>query len=176
MNYIYHWVPKDMRGDVLFPLNTLKETQPDLYEKEASKYVGREFIMQQKIPFLDCLWNDVLHFSAVHPSVVKQALIESGRTKDFEYEFFEVDPHLLTPENTIVYLYRHTYMANKLKEDNFAKYNPDDIDKYSELPQDTKEYYKEMFSQGKNPLLFHRVPHILFKGSLDTSKIKRIKA
>ncbi len=164
-----------MRGDVLFPLNTLKDTQPDLYEKEASKYIGREQVMLQKIPFLNCLWNDVLHFSAVHPSLVKEALIEAGRTKSFDIEFFEVDPHLLTSENTIVYLYRHSNMEDKLKEDNFAKYNPDDIAQYSPLPQETKDYYKEMLSQDKKPLLFHRVPHILFKGSLDTSKIKIIK-
>lgn len=84
MNYLYHWVPKDLQGDTLFPLNTLKEKYPDLYKKEASKYVGREQIMQDVLPILNCLWNDVLHFSAVHPSLVKEALFESGRTKPFE--------------------------------------------------------------------------------------------
>jgi hypothetical protein len=164
-----------MRGEILFPLNTLKYKHPDLYEKEASKYVGREEIMQNKLPILNCLWNDVLHFSAVHPSEIKQALIEAGRTKSFDIEFFEVDPHLLTFENTIVYLYKHSNIADKLKEENFAKYNPDDIDQYSKLPQETKDYYKEILTQGKNPLLFHRVPHILFKGTLDISSITGIK-
>ena len=37
----------------------------------------------------------------------------------------------------------------------------------------TKEYYKEMFMQEKNPLLFHGVPHILFRGSLDISGVKK---
>ncbi|HEV7702310.1 MAG TPA: hypothetical protein VGO63_02620 [Candidatus Paceibacterota bacterium] len=175
MNYLYHWVPKDMRGNVLYPLNTLKDSHADLYEKEASKYVGREHIMEQRIPVLDCLWNDVLHFSAVHPSLIKKALFDSGRTKSFDLEFFEVDPHLLNSENTIVYLYKHSNMADKLKEDNFAKYDPDDIAQYSTMPEGTKEYYKEMFAQDKNPLLFHKVPHILFKGSLDVSGINKIK-
>ena len=174
MNYLYHWVPKDMRGDTLFPLNTLKEKYPDLYEKEASKYVGREEIMQHKLPILNCLWNDVLHFSAVHPSLIKEALFEAGRTKPFDLEFFEIDPHLLDPENTIVFLYKHTDRKDKLKEENFAKYDPDNIAQYSRMPQETKDYYKEMFAQGKNPLLFHKIPHILFKGNLDTSNIKRI--
>jgi len=171
---IYHRVPKDMQGKVLFPLNTLKDIHPNLYKKEASKYVGREQIMHHKIPFLNCLWNDVLHFSAVHPLEVKKALIDSGRTKPFDKEFFEIDPHLLTPENTIVYLYKHNNMADKLKEDNFARYNPDDITQYSKMPQETKDYYKEMLLQNKKPLLFHRIPHILFRGELDTSEIKRI--
>ena len=174
MIYLYHWVPNDMQGDTLFPLNVLKETHPDLYEREASKYAGRENIMLHQIPFLDCLWNDVLHFSAIHPSVVKDALLEAGDRAPFDVEFFEVDPHLLNPENTIVYLYKHRDMSGKLEEDNFTKYNPDDIAIYSDMPDETKQYYKEMLSEGKNPLLFHRVPHILYKGSLDTSNIRRI--
>lgn len=174
MNYIYHWVPKDLRGNILFPLNILKDTQPDLYEKEAGKYVGREFVMQQRIPVLDCLWNDVLHFSSVHPSHIKEALIEAGKTPPVDMEFFEIDPHLLNPENTIVYLYKHITMADKLKENNFTKYNPDEIKQYSSLPQETKDYYKETISQGKRPLLFHKVPHILFKGSLDISNLKKV--
>jgi hypothetical protein len=105
---------------------------------------------------------------------VKEALFESGRTKPFELKFFEIDPHLLDPENTIVFLYQHTDRADKLKEENFAKYDPDDIAQYSAMPKETRDYYKEMFSQGKNPLLFHKIPHILFKGSLDTSNIKKI--
>jgi hypothetical protein len=176
MNYIYHWVPKDMRGEVLFPLNTLKETEPDLYEREVAKYVGREQIMQDRLPILNCLWNDVLHFSAVHPSLVKEALFESGRTKPFDLEFYEIDPHLLDPENTIVYLYKNNKREDKLKEDNFAKFNPDDMAQYSAMPIETKDYYKEMYTQGKNPLLFHKIPHILFRGSLDVSKVRKIKS
>jgi hypothetical protein len=175
MNYIYHLVPKEMSGEVLFPLNTLKETEPDLYEKESAKYVGREQIMQDKLPILNCLWNDVLHLSAVHPSLVKEALLEAGRTKSFHSEFYEIDPHLLDPENTIVYLYKNNKRGDKLKEDNFAKYNPDDIAQYSAMPTETKDYYKEMYMQGKNPLLFHKIPHILYRGSLDVSKVRKIK-
>ncbi|MBK8551651.1 MAG: hypothetical protein IPL53_11555 [Ignavibacteria bacterium] len=70
MNYLYHRVPKNLRGNVLYPLNTLKEIHPDLYEQQASKYAGREHITCQIIPILNCLWNDVLHFSAVNPEEI----------------------------------------------------------------------------------------------------------
>ncbi len=30
--------------------------------------------MEQRIPILNCLWNDVLHFSPVHPAKIKQAM------------------------------------------------------------------------------------------------------
>lgn len=174
MNYLYHWVPEDMQGEMLYPLNTLKDIYPDLYKEEASKYVGREHIMQQRIPILDCLWNDVLHFSAVHPSEVKEALFAAGRTKPYNTKFFQIDPHLLDPKNTIVYLYKHMVMSDKLKEDNFAAYNPDDIAPYSTLPQVTKDYYKEMFAKGVRPLQYPGVPHILHRGNVDVRGVKII--
>ncbi len=67
MIYLYHSVPKNLQGNILYPLNTLKEKHPEIYEQQVSKYVGREHMTQQRIPILDCLWNDVLHFSAVNP-------------------------------------------------------------------------------------------------------------
>ncbi|MES2436840.1 MAG: hypothetical protein V4519_02420 [Patescibacteria group bacterium] len=174
MNYIYHWVPEDMQGDTLYPLNILKDLHPDLYATEALKYTGRERVMQQQIPILNCLWNDVIHFSPIHPWIIKQALIDAGRTKSFTTSFFEIDPHLLTPENTIVYLHKHTDKTHKMTEENFAKFDPDNVGQYAELPQVTKDYYKEMYGKGERPLLFVGVPHILYKGSINTNEIKRI--
>ena len=175
MMYLYHWVPKDMKGDILYPLNVLKNEHPELYDIKASKYVGREKVMQQVIPALNCLWNDVLHFTAVHPSVVKEALINAGSKKDFDMSCYEIDPNLLDPEKTIVYLYEHDSVVDKMSIENFAKYDPNDIEKYSHLTQKTKDYYKEMFDQGKKPLVFHGVPHIFYKGNLNVKKLPIVK-
>jgi hypothetical protein len=71
-------------------------------------------------------------------------------------------------------LHEHTTREEKLKEENFVKYNPEDIARYSKVPQETIDYYKEMYKQGEKPLLFHKIPHILFKGELDVSSFKKI--
>ena len=163
-----------MQGNILYPLNTLKDAHPEVYTKAASKYEGREQIMKLRIPSLDCLWNDVLHFSAVHPSEIKKALAEAGRVKPLGASYFEIDPHLLDPKDTIVYLNRLDRMADKFNKDNVAAYNPDEIAQYAIMPQETKDYYTDTISQGKEPLVFHVVPHILFKGCLDTSKFNKI--
>ena len=42
MSFVYHAVPRDMVGDVLYPLNQLEAMRPGLYEFQESKYVGRE--------------------------------------------------------------------------------------------------------------------------------------
>jgi hypothetical protein len=169
--YIYHMVPDQMFGNILYPLNTLKDTYPDVYERQVSKYVGREHITRQHIPILDCLWNDVLHFSAVHPKEVKQALIEAGRNPDFTMSYYQVDPKMIDPKNAIVYLYAHADNKEKMNEKNFAPYNSDEVAKFSSMPDVTKEYYKEMIGKGERPLLYHKIPHILYKGTLDTTDL-----
>ncbi len=61
-----------------------------------------------------------------------------------------------------------------MREDNFERYSPEVTEKYSQLPLETKKYYREKIQERKKPLLFHGVPHILYKGSLDVSKLKKI--
>ena len=70
MMYLYHSVPRNLHGNILYPLNALTEKHPEIFEQQVSKYVGREHITQQRIPVIDCLWNDVLHFSAVNPKEI----------------------------------------------------------------------------------------------------------
>ena len=124
MIYLYHIVPKNLKGNILYPLNSLKEIYPDIFQARLKNYAGRESIMQHWIPTLNCLWNDVLQFSAVDPKEVKQALIEAGRDPDFNLTCYQVDPKILSPENTIVYLYAHENVKDKLHPGNFIPYNP----------------------------------------------------
>ena len=70
MAFIYHKVPADMSGNILYPLNVMEKINPEIYEKAVKKYEGREYLMREVIPWLNCLWNDVLHFSIVHPTKI----------------------------------------------------------------------------------------------------------
>ena len=170
MYYLYHRVPEQMEGNILYPLNTLKEKNPELYEKESAKYKDREQVMEQRIPTLNCMWNDVLHLSPIHPTDLKKALSESG-IETREMKFYQIDPETLDPANTTVYLYAHTDKADNMKLENFSPYDPSMISQYSTVSEETKAYYKEMKAKGGRPLLFVKVPHILYKGSIDTSNI-----
>ena len=169
MTHLYHSVPKELVGNILYPLNELKTIYPEIYAKERSKYIGREEVTQQIIPKLDCLWNDVLHFSAVHPSIIKSALAEAGDQVNLKRTYYEVDPTLLDLEKTVIYLYLY---KDKNKQENWAAYDPRDLDKYSLIPQFTKDYYKKMLERNERPLLYHGIPHILYRGTLDTTKLR----
>ena len=163
-----------MKGDTLFPLNKLKDIFPELYTKAVDKYNGREHVTRQKIPFLDCLWNDVLHFSAVHPLEIKKALIAAGHKADFDFKCYEIDPHSLDKAKTIVYLHKQEFMRDKMNPNNFTQYDHGLVGNYSFLPDLTKDYYREMIKEGKEPLLFHGVVHILFKGQLNVDNLNII--
>lgn len=168
--YLYHMVPEDMQGAILHPLNSLKEVYPELYISKAGKYENRKYIMEQFIPTLQCVWNDVLHFSAINPIELKQALIEAGMNPE-EMKFYQIDPKLLDPKQTTIYLYQERTIEADTDLENFSEYNTEKLIEHSVLSQITKDYYKERISKGEKPLLFVGIPHILHKGSLDISNL-----
>lgn len=158
-----------MQGDVLYPLNDLKTIFPEIYNKKAEKYKGREFLMKETIPFLNCLWNDVLHFSAVNPYDIKKTFVELGHS--FEAKFYKIDITLLDKEKIAVYLFDDKDINAKLKISDFEMYNLENISKYSQFPESTKKYYKKELEESRWPLLFYGIPHILFKGSANIKNV-----
>lgn len=172
MHYLYHMVPPDQKGTVLRPLNELKKTDLELYKKKVQKYAGREHIMQHPIPPLGCLWNDVIHLSPVEPHDLKKALLESGMDKDRVFQFYKIDPTILELEKTAVFLFKKTAKIKHIPEDEFAPFNPEQLKEFKQIPTKTKEYFTESYKEGRNPLLFVGIPHILYKGSIDVSKVE----
>lgn len=168
MNYLYHKVPEGMLGNILYPLNQLKHIDPALYEKQKSKYIGREQVMLQNIPILNCLWNDVLHFTAIHPSEITKALKDGRKVKYYQINALEFDSN-----KAVVYLYSKPGVPDA---EEFIPFDPDQVSKFSKISQQTLNYYNEMLLMNKKPLLYHLSPHILFKGSIDISLSTIIEA
>lgn len=173
--YLYHMVPEDMKPNqegrqVLYPLNMLKEKFPGLYEVKVQKYnthEKRKGIPERLIPTLEnAAWGDVVQLTAIHPKDLKKALIDAGFTPR-KFKFYQVDPDLLDPKNTTIYLYRDGF--EKEGEESFSEYNPRQLSEHSVVTEKTKEYYREKFSQKERPLLFVGVPHIFHKGPIDVS-------
>jgi hypothetical protein len=171
MRFIYHMVPDDMRGTTLYPLNLLKDSQPDLYAAEAAKYEGREHLLQERIPTLDCLWNDVLHFTAVEPGKVERELRTAGfDTAQFkDTRWYKVPLDKLNKD--LVTIFRN----DGKNEKQFESYNGKKLRKLSDFPNEARRYYRERFAAGERPLLFHGIPHILYKGALDTQEFEVIE-
>ena len=170
MSYLYHQVPKDQQGSVLEPLNQLKISNPELHETKAAKYQGRENIMERRIPILDCLWNDVLHFSPVAPTELKAVLLEAGM-EDKKWSFYQIDPSLLEPGNTVTYLHKDIGIITVPDDREFVLFNISDLPELSQIPEITKRYWKDQYAKGAKPLIFLGIPHILYRGTLDTTNL-----
>jgi hypothetical protein len=164
-----------MEGNVLYPLNVLKDKNPKLFESHAAKYKGREHVMNWKISRLDCLWNDVIHLTAVHPKILKEALMATGMKRDLEMACYQIDPRQLDPEKMIVFLYDSRPESGSPLPTDYVEFNLADMEKYSIIPEFTKAYYKKVQDEGRNPLAFFGVPHILYKGSIDVTNLPIVR-
>lgn len=153
-----------MQGTILYPLNQVKDVYPMVYKDEIQKYAGREQVMKITIPALDCVWNDVLHLSAVDPNDIKAVFAKHGQ--GFQMTVYAIDPAQLDPSKTIVFLY--TVADQEARQQDFVPFRVEDLSKYSQVSEQTVAYYQECFKKGVQPLLYHGVAHILYKGTIDT--------
>ncbi len=171
---LYHRVPNNLSGSVLYPLNALRQEFPKLYAEAAKKYARREVLTQQIIPVLKCSWNDVLHFSPVHPKLIKEGL-ESAGIELQPMHWFEVNPVALgfNPDNAVIYLHPpKTYLDFTKMADDFRPFHNSALAGLSHMPEATIEYYKDSQKTGQSPLLFHRIPHVLYKGNLQLKDLR----
>lgn len=127
--------------------------------------------MERHVPLLNCLWNDVLHLSPVEPRILKQALLEAGR-KDGTFRFYQINPNTLEPENTVVYLFRTLGKVMQPDDTEFIAFSPEQLEQWQVVPNRTKQYFKNHYSAGTRPLLFYGIPHILYKGTIQTERLE----
>lgn len=156
--YIYHRIPQNMAGDTLYPLNQLKEIYPEIYEQHVAKYEGREWVKDFELPELECIWNDVLHFSPINPELIEDILEEIG----FKYQrdtYLKIKLDQLNPDSWMIW---HDPIEGQLVRTQDLSY----LDDHLGIPHNVVDYYKQCFSDKKHPLLYLGLPHVLFKGEL----------
>jgi hypothetical protein len=176
---LYHVRHDNFRGDTLYPLNQLANVAPDLYEAQRAKYRGREALCAQRVPVLDCLWNDVIHFSPVHPSRVREAMAAEGLGDHWRQKhWFVIDPVKLnfSAENTVIFLHRDLASETSVAGEDFEPYSIKRVRELTEVPQRTRDAYQAFRLHGTAAFLFSGVPHILHRGSIDVSHIDVIRA
>jgi hypothetical protein len=166
--YVYHFVPKGMKGSTLYPLNKLKEVYPDVFGKQSKKYEGREKVKDTEIPNLGT-WNDVIHLSPIDPSEVRQALRDAGEPPSTDWSVFCIDVDLLDTHKLIIHV---EFGVNKggpvinlpFTEENYAQ--------HCHLPDRTKLYYRRCAEAGRQVLMYGFAPHVLYGGTIDVSEIE----
>ncbi|MDJ0636266.1 MAG: hypothetical protein QNJ34_24005 [Xenococcaceae cyanobacterium MO_188.B29] len=180
MSVIYHMIPKNFTGNILYPLNQLKKHLPDIYTTQAQKYIGREVLMQCKVPLLNCLWNDVLHCSPLYPSKIRDALLDAG----FKWNarpWFAINPvnSGFGAENAVIFLNTPpedpTAFGNfDFPVTEFIPFSLGRLEKLAEMevPSATLEYLRFAKNNGERPVLFNYVPHVFYRGAIDVSDVE----
>jgi hypothetical protein len=175
--YIYHRVPNNISGQTLYPLNRLKAIYPELYAATIKHYAGREWVMKMRIPILDCLWNDVLHFSPVHPAKIRDGLVTAGFPRKTR-TYFEIDPEQIRFNSENAVIFRHKLYRpdqHQLPAADFEPFQPASLARLTGVPPATLAYYKESRLKGQPALTYLYVPHILFKGTVDIHMLNVIE-
>ena len=174
--FVYHHVPVNLTGSVLYPLNQLKQVHPDVAVVQLKKYQGREALLSQQIPHLNCLWNNVLHFSPVHPAKIKAAMEEAGHTTGYRrWRYFEVNAAFFSPNNTVIWEYHerpHPHFP--IDESECLPYEPRLLGKYTEVGEWTRRYYT-VVKPGARVLPYVGIAHVLYRGHLNMEEVKMIE-
>ena len=147
----------------------------ELYKGHARKYEGREQLMEEIIPILDCKWNDVVQFSALDPQIIVDKLKTiQVDFKLFRTEYFKIHVSQIVGVYDAVVFDRNT---NRLKasfamEDSEIVKLSDSYKEVLEVPSDTVRFWNNAKNTSGKYLWFPFVPHILVKGVIDTKNFE----
>lgn len=177
VQYVYHRRTINFTGDWIFPLNLMPflDGFSSIYEQAISKYEGREKLMSREIPTLNCLWNDVIFLSPLHPHEHYKEYKRIGFTPK-HIEFFKIPIEVLKDKRVTVWKWMSykKYPVDDPIHESIESYCALDFALYQEmdaLPEDTKEFYQSNFDP-ENPAVYpkynwYRIPHILCQDPID---------
>lgn len=164
MAFIYHRVPEGMTGNIVYPLSELKELYPEIFEVRSKHHHYPPHVLDDSIPRLGCFWNDVLHFTAMHPTKIAEAMKKCGHSLKLRY--YEIPAERLEPEKTIVFLNKPRILGSPTKYSDFVDYNPAEIEKYAFVHEESLEKCEDL-PTGDEFLLNYGSPYILYKSNIN---------
>lgn len=178
MTLLYHLKPRNLIGAALYPLNQLREIHPEMYQAQIAKYHGREQLLTRTIPLLNCLWNDVLFFSPVHPGAIRYGFKAVGKSWK-PLTWFVIDPkkHDFTSQNTVVYHSRIKAPKGDfdLDPDQISGFDESNLMPIDELPVSVQSYYQDAVAKDEPIFPWHGLPHILHQGCINLDRLDVIE-
>lgn len=166
MPFIYHKKPEQMIGNVLYPLNILKDVDERAYKNAIAKYKSREDLMKEKIPKLNCFWNDVLHCISLHPNLIFDKMKEVGLNPP-ACEWYKIDIKQIKTTSLALYTF-DSDSPMKIPENEIKIMTIDEYREITAVPEKAKSWYRKLAKDGgKIKLPFRFIPHVFVKGTID---------
>ncbi len=161
--FVYHVVPADMQGDVLYPLSVIKSKFPHLAQKFAEKYSWRQDIMKRELPILNRFWNEVIHLSTIDP---RKTMHELSKLRGVLGKTIQCVAIPIENLNSAKCLY---FMPSAKDRDNLSIIYPEEVSIFDvgtyretlEVPADQIKIWKKNISNNEPALVFSRTLHLL---------------
>lgn len=161
-----------MQGEVLYPLNALKSVMPEVYDRQVRKYKGRERVLKELIPPLDCLWNDVLHLSPINPQIIVNTMRAHGlynQTVEEPFKVFQVPVEIIVPETTVYFQdYNFDYLNFDLNKRKFWPFNSTTYEEQSSVNTAQLHMWQEDKAAGRPLFWYSHTAHVLAKQAIFT--------
>jgi hypothetical protein len=166
-----------MEGKSLIPLNQMDKDK-ELFQGYSKKYIGREELIQQSFPLLNCLWNDVVQFSALDPRIIIKELRKYNEDLVLSRKsFYKFSVKDITSHYEAIVFDRDLTRKDKSFKVEAHEVRKLEVDSYKELeevPKRTIEYWKKVKAEGGVFLMFPFITHVMVKGLVDTSLAEEI--
>jgi hypothetical protein len=125
----------------------------------------------------NCLWNDVLFLSPVHPVRHLEVLEAAGHTLPPEWRrYFQIDARLLEPSTTVIYRLLTPLWPGQFDIDagsaligsECQPFSPEALIDFTAVPRGAREYFANV-PPGAPLALFLCVTHVLYRGRIDVN-------
>ena len=178
--HLYHMCAPDFRGTTLYPLVGLSAIYPDLYERERSKYSGREAVLRFVVPGLNVTWGETVNLSALNPALL---LAERRRlgvpfSNLLKRHVLRIPLERVAGHPCIAYT-STVHWANSAPNDPTVSDEPPVSDFFpfhaaahaepQHVPVLHTEYLLRQFRRGEYALGFVFIPHVLVAAPIDIS-------
>lgn len=180
LQFLYHFRPLELQGSKLIPLNDLRHIYPNVYQNEAKKYKGREWLTKKQIPILECLWNDVLHLSPINPQVVldcwkSQGIFDYARKKGKEFRVFRVPATAINWKTTVCYQsFNFDYSNFDPSKEKYWRISPETYIEQTEVESSQIEVWKADIEAGRKFFWYSHTRHILCRQTIDLEGLEEI--
>ncbi|UQX89284.1 hypothetical protein M6D93_04585 [Jatrophihabitans telluris] len=177
--FVYHLCAEDFRGTHLLPLNTLRVVHPDVYDRERTKWTGRESVLQWQVPHLGVAWGDTVNLSALDPVQLVRARKRLGVPSShlLQRRVARIPVDRIAHRAAVIYDSRSHWLNSRPgetvrsspPEDEFTPFDADTYEELLDTPRLHPEYLSEQLSAGQPALGFVFVRHVLVAGPVDIS-------
>jgi hypothetical protein len=168
---VFHILKDTLSGDKIYPLSMLKSLSPEIYEIEIKKYKGREKLMSIRMPYLNCLWNDVIQFSCLDPQLTfREAANFNSNLCGRKIRVFSLDVKKLNSDDACLFTPGDNAKSYNFTQQDFEPFSLTQFESLTEVPAAQIKRWQLAQANNEGVFLFSRTQHLFYKRPVHLSE------